>query len=43
MTDTEFLQLVEDMASDEHPLDDRSIKQANLLEQHMKDDHLIHS
>ncbi len=43
MTDTEFLQLLEDMASDEHPLDDRSIKQANLLEQHMKEEHLIHS
>lgn len=43
MTDTEFLQLLEDMASDEHPLDDCSIKQANLLEQHMKEEHLIHS
>lgn len=32
MTDTEFLQLLEDMASDEHPLDDCSIKEANLLE-----------
>ena len=43
MTDTEFLQLLEAMASDEHPLDDCSIKQANLLEQHMKEEHLIHS
>lgn len=43
MTDTEFLQLLEDMASDEHSLDDQSIKQANLLEQHMKEEHLIHS
>ncbi len=43
MTDTEFLQLLEDMASDEHPLDDCSIKQANLLEQHMKEEHLIYS
>ena len=43
MTDTEFLQLLEDMASDEQSSDDHFIKQANLLEQHIKEEHLIHS
>ena len=36
MTDSEFLQLLEDMASDEHPLDECLIQKANQLEHHMK-------
>ena len=43
MTDTEFLQLLEDMASGEQSSDDHFIKQANLLEQHIKEEHLMHS
>lgn len=41
MTDSEFLQLLEDMASDEHPLDECLIQKANQLEHHMKESHLM--